>query len=97
MKTLASPASSPMLDQYDAIRATLPAGTILLLKLGDFYEVFHEEARTVAAVLQITLTSRKGVPMAGIPFHCLQAWSAKLIAAGHKVSTAEYTCPPLTP
>lgn len=77
------------MQQYDAFKASQPAGTILLLKLGDFYEVLGDDAGTVAKLLEITLTHDQGVPMAGIPFHCLDRWTAKLTDAGHKVAVAE--------
>lgn len=79
------------MQQYNAIKAQLPAGTILLLRLGDFYEVFGPDAATVAKVLEITLTNRRGIPMAGIPFHCIDTWAHKLTETGLKVSAAEYS------
>lgn len=78
--------------QYNFIKAGYAADTILLLKLGDFYEVFGEDAKLVAKTLEITLTHRRGVPMAGIPFHCLDSWTEKLIqATGRKVATATHS------
>jgi DNA mismatch repair protein MutS len=85
-----APRPSPLQEIYASLKAAQPAGTILLLKLGDFYEVFGDDAKTVSRLLEITLTQRQGVPMAGIPFHCLDRWTEKLTAAGHKVAVAEY-------
>lgn len=87
---------SNMLDHYNAVKATLPAGSILLLKLGDFYEVFGEDAATVAKALNITLTKRREIPMAGIPWHALKRSTLDLIRiTGREVATADYEPRPL--
>ncbi|MGD9636213.1 MAG: DNA mismatch repair protein MutS [Pirellulales bacterium] len=83
---------SPMMQQYhDAKRAAGDA--LLLFRMGDFYELFHDDARTAARVLGIALTSRdKGdnpVPMAGFPYHQLDAYLAKIISAGHRAAICE--------
>jgi DNA mismatch repair protein MutS len=82
-----------MRRQYLQIKARFP-DTILLFRLGDFYETFEQDAEIAAAVLDIVLTSRemgKGlrVPLAGIPFHAAEGYIGKLIAAGHKVAVCE--------
>ncbi|MBN2448647.1 MAG: DNA mismatch repair protein MutS [Phycisphaerae bacterium] len=66
-------------------------GAILLFRMGDFYEMFYEDAKLGARVLGITLTSRdRGrTPLAGIPHHALESYLAKLVAAGHKVAISE--------
>jgi len=82
-------------DQYQAAKKA-HAGMILLFRMGDFYEVFGEDARTVAKVLGLTLTSRewsKGETnkqdMAGFPYHQLQSCLQRLLKAGHRVAIAE--------
>lgn len=64
---------------------------ILLFRMGDFYELFYDDAELGARVLGITLTSRDGgrTPLAGIPHHALESYLAKLVAAGHKVAISE--------
>jgi DNA mismatch repair protein MutS len=69
---------------------------ILFFRLGDFYEMFFEDARTAARVLSLTLTSRDAgkagkVPMAGIPFHAFENYIARLVKAGHSVAICEQT------
>ena len=84
---------TPMMRQYSEIRRKYP-DCILLFRLGDFYEMFFEDAKTASKLLNIVLTSRKGgkgnkVPMAGIPFHSANNYMAKLIKAGKKVAICE--------
>ncbi len=84
---------APMRRQYLQIKERYP-DTILMFRLGDFYETFERDAETAAAVLDITLTGRemgKGVrvPMAGIPHHAADVYVARLVAAGHKVAICE--------
>ena len=85
--------STPMRQQYLEIKAQYP-DTILLFRLGDFYETFDDDARIVADVCDIVLTSRpvgadQRVPLAGVPYHALETYLAKLVAAGHKVAICE--------
>src|SRR3954453_16369910 len=83
---------SPMMQQYhEAKRAAGDA--LLLFRMGDFYELFFEDAKIAARTLGIALTSRdKGddpVPMAGFPYHQLDAYLAKIISAGHRAAICE--------
>jgi len=69
-------------------------GAILLFKIGDFYEAFHDDARAVAKILGLALTTRSRkdetpVPMAGFPYHQLDAYLAKIIAAGRRAAICE--------
>ncbi len=80
---------TPMMRQYLEIRRSLPAGTLLLFRLGDFYEMFFEDARTASAVLNVALTRRGDTPMCGVPYHALRGYAAKLIAAGHRVALCD--------
>ena len=86
-------ATTPMMRQYLEIKADYP-DAILFFRLGDFYEMFMEDAVTAARVLDITLTSRnKGaadeVPLCGIPYHSCQPYVARLIENGYKVAICE--------
>ena len=83
----------PMRRQYLQIKQRFP-DTILLFRLGDFYETFEDDARILSSTLDIVLTSRemgKGVrvPMAGIPHHAAEGHIARLVGAGHKVAVCE--------
>ncbi|MGN0847675.1 MAG: DNA mismatch repair protein MutS [Kiritimatiellia bacterium] len=71
-----------MQRQYRAIKNTLPPGSILMFRLGDFYEMFGEDAVVASPILGATLTQRNGAPLCGIPYHALDAYLAKLIRAG---------------
>jgi DNA mismatch repair protein MutS len=79
--------------QYHAVKKQHP-GALLLFRLGDFYELFYDDAVTAAKILQITLTSRnkekdQAVPMCGVPYHAAENYIARLIRAGHKVAICE--------
>ncbi len=80
---------TPMMAQYRQIRNKLPADTILFFRLGDFYEMFFEDAKEASKILDITLTRRQDVPMCGIPFHAVDSYLAKLIRAGKKVAICD--------
>ena len=80
---------TPMMRQYRRIKAELPAGVILLFRLGDFYEMFFEDAREAAPILGVALTQRVGVPMCGVPHHALDGYLAKLIRAGRKAAVCD--------
>jgi DNA mismatch repair protein MutS len=85
---------SPLMDQYYREKMKHP-DAILLFRVGDFYETFAEDAVTVSRDLNITLTSRQKddegnkIPLAGVPYHALEAYLAKLIKAGHKVAICD--------
>ncbi len=82
---------TPMQQQYREFRGKLPAGTLLLFRLGDFYEMFGPDAETGSRLLGITLTKRNETPMAGIPYHAAPAYITKLLAAGCKVAVCDQT------
>src|SRR5207248_3027849 len=83
---------TPMLRQYHEAKAQA-RDALLLFRLGDFYELFYEDAKIASHILGITLTSRaKGddrVPMAGVPYHAARQYIARLVAAGHKVAICD--------
>ncbi len=78
-----------MMQQYTEVKAKLPPNTLLLFRLGDFYEMFDEDARVGSDVLGITLTQRNGQPMAGIPYHAADGYIQKCLKAGKKVAICE--------
>jgi DNA mismatch repair protein MutS len=85
--------TTPMRKQYLRIKKQFPE-TIVLFRLGDFYETFDEDAKVVAQVCDIVLTSRpvgkdQRVPLAGVPYHSVEGYIAKLIQAGYKVAIVE--------
>ncbi len=80
---------TPMMKQYLQAKAETPSGSILLFRLGDFYEMFFDDAVRAAPILEVTLTKRAGYPMCGVPYHALEAYLPKLLDAGVKVAVAE--------
>jgi DNA mismatch repair protein MutS len=84
---------TPMMQQYFEVKRGLPANTLLLFRLGDFYEMFFEDAEVSARLLGITLTKRQDYPMAGIPFHAADNYVNKLLAAGKKVAICDQAEP----
>ncbi len=80
---------TPMMRQYHEVRRDLPPGTILMFRLGDFYEMFGEDALQAAGVLNVALTKRGATPMCGVPFHAARGYIEKLIAAGWRVAICD--------
>ena len=80
---------TPMMAQYRQCKGQLPAGTILLFRLGDFYEMFFEDAKEAAGILNVALTKRGDTPMCGIPYHATGSYMAKLLQAGRKVAICD--------
>src|SRR5947199_5558941 len=87
-------ALTPMMQQYRRLRGSIPADTLLLFRLGDFYELFFEDAKEAASLLNVALTKRNGVPMCGVPYHAAQSYVAKLIKAGRRVAICDQTSDP---
>ncbi len=86
-------ASTPMLRQYREIKKSYP-DAILFFRLGDFYEMFFDDARTAAPILEVVLTSRNknkqnAVPLCGVPHHAWENYAAKLLRKGYKVAICE--------
>ena len=95
---------TPMMKQYLEIKANNP-DSILFFRLGDFYEMFADDARTASKELDLTLTSRdkdpkkapeERMPMCGIPYHASEAYIARLIGKGYKVAICEQVEDPAT-
>lgn len=84
---------TPLVAQYLSVKQKAPPDALLLFRLGDFYEMFFEDAEIGARVLDIQLTSRSkdGVPLCGVPYHAAESYIAKLLKAGLKVAICEQT------
>jgi DNA mismatch repair protein MutS len=85
--------TTPLMRQYHALKKQHPSA-LLLFRLGDFYELFYDDALVASRILQITLTSRnkekgQAVPMCGVPYHAAEGYITRLIRAGHKVAICE--------
>src|SRR5713101_1150686 len=87
-------ALTPMMQQYQRLRKSIPADTLLLFRLGDFYELFFEDAKEASVLLNVALTKRNGVPMCGVPYHAAPSYVAKLIKAGRRVAICDQTSDP---
>ncbi|MEO5804613.1 MAG: DNA mismatch repair protein MutS [Verrucomicrobiota bacterium] len=85
----ADPQLTPMMAQYRRIKSELPQDALLLFRLGDFYEMFFEDAQNGAQLLNVALTKRGIVPMCGIPFHAAPGYIAKILRAGRKVAICD--------
>jgi len=81
--------ATPMMSQYRRIKGELPPDTILFFRLGDFYEMFFEDAKEASAILDIALTKRQSYPMCGVPYHAADLYLSKLIRAGKKVAICD--------
>src|SRR5512143_2208438 len=90
---MSTDASTPLMRQYHLIKEQVPHA-LLMFRLGDFYELFYEDAVTAARELEITLTSRnkeKGepIPMCGVPYHAAEGYIARLIQKGYRVAICD--------
>jgi len=91
---------TPMMQQYHALKAEHP-GRLLFYRMGDFYELFYEDAEKAAALLDITLTRRgtsagQPIPMAGVPHHAAEQYLARLVRLGESVAICEQVGDPAT-
>ena len=91
---------TPMMQQYLRIKAEFP-DTLVFYRMGDFYELFYEDARKVAKLIDITLTARgksggQPIPMAGVPYHSVEGYLAKLVKQGESVAICEQIGDPAT-
>jgi len=78
-----------MMAQYRRIKGELPKDALLFFRLGDFYEMFFEDAVSGAQLLNLALTKRGDIPMCGIPYHAANGYIARLLKAGRKVAICE--------
>ncbi|MGB4621482.1 MAG: DNA mismatch repair protein MutS [Kiritimatiellia bacterium] len=88
--------TTPMMAQYRRIKAEIAPDTILFFRLGDFYEMFFEDAIVASEILGIALTKRQNMPMCGVPFHAADTYLAKLLRAGKKVAICDQMEDPAT-
>jgi DNA mismatch repair protein MutS len=84
---------TPMMQQYFEVKRGLPRDTLLLFRLGDFYEMFFEDAEIASRLLGLTLTKRGETPMAGLPYHAADNYVGKLLAAGKKIAICDQAEP----
>jgi DNA mismatch repair protein MutS len=89
---------TPMMKQYQQFKQDHP-DSILLFRMGDFYETFYDDAKTASQILGLTLTKRNNgkadeIPLAGLPYHALDTYLARLVRAGRKVAICEQMEPP---
>src|SRR5439155_1885142 len=80
---------TPMMAQYRRIKGELPKDALLLFRLGDFYEMFFEDAQIGSQILNLSLTARNGIPMCGLPFHAANNYISRILRAGRKVAICE--------
>jgi DNA mismatch repair protein MutS len=80
---------TPMMAQYRQIKAGLPKDALLLFRLGDFYEMFFEDALEASQLLNLALTRRASAPMCGIPYHAAPGYISRLLKAGRKVAMCD--------
>ncbi len=80
---------TPMMQQYRRMRQEVPSDALMFFRLGDFFELFFEDAKVASALLDLTLTQRHGTPMCGIPFHTSEGYIARLIKLGKRVAICD--------
>ncbi len=85
---------TPMMQQYQRLRKSIPPDTLLLFRLGDFYEMFFDDAKEASALLNVALTKRNSVPMCGVPYHAAQGYIRRLIKAGRRVAVCDQMSEP---
>ena len=88
-KTSRDPGDTPAMRQYRRFKEQHP-GCVLFFRMGDFYEMFHDDAELAHRVLGVTLTQRtEGVPMAGVPYHAVEGYLRRMIQAGYRVAVCD--------
>lgn len=80
---------TPAMRQYMQAKQGLSEDTILLFRMGDFYELFFDDAKIAAPLMDVVLTARAGVPMCGVPYHAMRTYAARILENGLKVAVAE--------
>ena len=100
MSSKVSQIHTPMMQQYLRIKGDYP-DMLVFYRMGDFYELFFDDARRAAKLLDITLTARgksggNGIPMAGVPYHAVEGYLAKLVRQGESVAICEQVGDPAT-
>ena len=82
-------ALTPMMRQYQRIKSEVASDILLMFRLGDFYEMFYEDAQIAAPILGVALTKRADYPMCGVPYHAIDVYLAKLVRAGKKIAICD--------
>ena len=100
MSAKLSPIHTPMMQQYMRIKGDYP-DMLVFYRMGDFYELFYNDAKRAAELLEITLTARgksgdNPIPMAGVPYHAAEGYLAKLVRKGESVAICEQIGDPAT-
>ena len=100
MNAKVSPVHTPMMQQYLGIKSEYP-DMLVFYRMGDFYELFYDDAKKAARLLDITLTARgksagNPIPMAGVPYHAAEGYLAKLVRQGESVAICEQIGDPAT-
>jgi DNA mismatch repair protein MutS len=100
MNAKVSPVHTPMMQQYLSIKSEYP-DMLVFYRMGDFYELFYDDAKNAARLLDITLTARgksagNPIPMAGVPYHAAEGYLAKLVRQGESVAICEQIGDPAT-
>ena len=90
-----APKVSPMMEQYLRMKQSLPEDVLLFFRLGDFYEMFFEDAQIASSLLGITLTKRQTIPMCGVPYHAAEGYIAQAVKMGKRVAIAEQVSTPI--
>jgi len=85
---------TPMMQQYRRIKSEIPKDALLLFRLGDFYEMFFEDAKDASTLLNLTLTKRNGTPMCGMPYHAAENYISRLIQSGRRVAICDQMTEP---
>ena len=80
---------TPGMRQYMEAKRSLPKDTLLMFRMGDFYEMFFDDAKIASGLMNVVLTSRAGAPLCGIPYKAVRLYVPKLLAAGYKVALAD--------
>src|ERR1700722_11558151 len=80
--------TTPMMEQWERCKKAAKTA-LLLFRMGDFYEAFHDDAEIISRELELTLTKRQGIPMCGVPHHTCELYLDRLITKGFCVAIAE--------
>ena len=91
MSAGSEPQLTPMMAQYRRIKSGLPRDALLLFRLGDFYELFFEDAVAGSQLLNLSLTQRNGIPMCGLPYHAANTYIGRILRHGRKVALCDQT------
>ena len=89
----AGPSTTPMMEQYLRMKNGLPEDVLLFFRMGDFYEMFFEDAKDASSLLGLTLTKRHGIPMCGVPHHSAEGYIGRLVKDAASPLRSRPHCP----